>query len=325
MTGISILAEGIGVARIVRDGTATPPKLTVCEYFPTPSPAERPAILNEIAAKFQLDSAACTSLMDANNTNLLLVEAPEVDPTELKAAVRWRIKDLIDFHIDDAVIDVFDIEGQRQRGRANMMYVVVARFSAVREHIDLLENARVGLNVIDIPELAQRNIAALLKEDQNGVALLHFSPHSGLLTITRQGSLFLARTLEFGSDHLGAESSLPANFGDDDAANTTLTTTDTGLSAGLQRLLDSIVLEVQRSLDYYESHFGLPPVSGLVIAPTEQAVPGMLGYLSHSLGLPVRLLDLNTVLDSEQTIDDVLQARCFAAIGAALRVEERAL
>ncbi len=321
MTGISILAEGIGVARIIRESPTAPPKLTVCEYFPTPSAAERPAILNEIAAKFQLDSATCTSLMDAGNTSLLLVEAPEVDPTELKAAVRWRIKDLIDFHIDDAVIDVFDIEGQRERGRANMMYVVVARFSAVREHIDLLENARVGLNVIDIPELAQRNVATLLKEDQIGVALLHFSPHSGLLTITRQGSLFLARTLEFGSDHLGAESSLTADLGDDGAGDTT----DTGLSAGLRRLLDSIVLEVQRSLDYYESHFGLPPVSGLVIAPTEQAVPGMLGYLSNSLGLPVRLLDLNSVLDSEQTIDDVLQARCFAAIGAALRVEERAL
>ena len=97
------------------------------------------------------------------------------------------------------------------------------------------------------------------------------------------------------------------------------------MSPGLRRLLDAIVLEVQRSLDYSESHFGLPPVSGLVIAPTESPVPGMLGYLSSNLGLPVRLLDLNTVLECEQTLGDALQARCFEAIGAALRVEERAL
>ena len=262
--------------------------------------------------------------MDASHTSLLLVEAPEVDPTELKAAIRWRIKDLIDFHIDDAVIDVFDIEGQRQRGRANMLYVVVSRFSVLRDHIDLLENAHIDLGVIDIPELAQRNVAALLKEDQMGVALMHFSTSGGLLTVTRQNNLFLARSLEFGSDQLEAESSaVVGDIGDEE--ETTPAAGATEMSPGLKRLLDSIVLEVQRSLDYYESHFGLPPVSGLVIAPTEYPIPGMLGYLSSSLGLPVRLLDLNTVLECEQTLGDALQARCFEAIGAALRVEERAL
>lgn len=263
--------------------------------------------------------------MDESLSSLLLVEAPEVDPTELKAAVRWRVKDLIDFHIDDAVIDVFDIEGQRERGRTKMMYVVVSRISAVREHIDLLEHAHIDLSVIDIPELAQRNIAALLPEDQTGVALLHFSPRGGLLTITHQGNLFLARTLEFGSDQLGAEASPPIDYLDLEEGAGVTAGSGTEMPAGLQRLLDNIVLEVQRSLDYYESHFGLPPVHGLVIAPTEQSIPGMLGYLGSNLGLPVRILDLNTILDGEETLGDVLQAQCFTAIGAALRVEERTL
>lgn len=256
--------------------------------------------------------------MDASLSNLLLVEAPEVDPTELKAAVRWRIKDLIDFHVDDAVIDVFDIEGQR--GRTKMMYVVVARIATVQEHINLLESVDVNLSVIDIAELAQRNIAALLPEDQNGVALLHLTPRGGLLTLTRQGSLFLARNLEFGTDQLAAE--LPAAR---EESEFTLDTEDEGPSPGLTRLMDSIVLEVQRSLDYFESHFGLPPASGLVLAPMTQTIPGLAGYLGGNLGLPVRMLDLNTVLECEQTLSDELQALCLPAIGAALRVEERVL
>lgn len=259
--------------------------------------------------------------MDSEHSTLLLVEAPEVDPSELKAAVRWRIKDLIDFHVDDAVLDVFDIEGQR--GRTKMMYVVVARIATVQEHINLLEKAHVNLGVIDIAELAQRNIAALLPEDQSGVALLHLTPRGGLLTLTRQGNLFLARNMEFGTDHLAA--TLPGAASAQSDNEFTLDTEDDGVPPALRRLMDSIVLEIQRSLDYFESHFGLPPISGLVVAPLAQPVPGLAGYLGGNLGLPVRTLDLNTVLDCEQTLSDELQARCLPAIGAALRVEERAL
>ena len=299
------------------------PHLEVCEFYPTATLADRPATLDAIAGRYQLADADCTSLMEASQSSLLLVEAPEVDPTELKAAVRWRIKDLIDFHIDDAVIDVFDIDAQSERGRAKMMYVVVARISTVQEHIDLLEDAHINLGVIDIAELAQRNIAALLPEDPSGVAMLHFSRGTGLLTLTRQGSLFLARSLDFGTDLLAA--ALPMDNAMAEEGEFTLPEQHDDMSPMLARLFDNTVLEVQRSLDYYESHFGLPPVSGVVIAPTETPIPGLLSHLANNLGLPVRMLDLNTILETEQPLSDELQAQCLPAIGAALRVEERAL
>jgi len=324
LTGLSILGDGIGIARIQKGTQSAHPQLSFCEFHPATSTTERNTLLADLAAKYALDAAVCSSLMDAQHSSLLLVEAPEVDPTELKAAVRWRIKDLIDFHIDDAVIDVFDIEGQRERGRAKMMYVVVSRISTVQEHIDALEGAGINLSVIDIAELAQRNIAALLPEDAAGVALLHFSRNGGLLTLTRGGSLFLARTLEFGSDNFAMElaAQAAAQSGADEFRIDAL---EDNLSAGMQRLFDNAVLEVQRSLDYYESHFGLPPISALVLAPTEQPIPGLLGYLASNLGLPVRALDLTTIIDSNEPLSDALQAQCLPAIGAALRVEERTL
>jgi len=58
---------------------------------------------------------------------LLPIEAPDVDAAELKAAVRWRIKEFIDFHIDDAAIDVFEMPSQGPRARARTMYVGAAR------------------------------------------------------------------------------------------------------------------------------------------------------------------------------------------------------
>jgi MSHA biogenesis protein MshI len=166
----------------------------------------------------------------------------------------------------------------------------------------------VQLSAIDIPELCQRNIAALLPEDQVGVAVLHLSASGGLLTLSRQGSLYLSRALDVGASQLSAASG--------DAQE---------LTSEVARLLDGVVLEVQRSLDYYESHFSLPPITTLAVAPTERPIPGLIGHLAANLGVPVRLLDLNAVLNVASPLSDAVQATCFSAIGAALRLEEKTL
>jgi len=298
VTGLAASPSGIGVARI-EQSPGRAPVLASCEFRECAAPAQ-PGILAELVREQHLDAAHCVSVVDDKDFSLLLVEAPQVDPSELKAAVRWRIRELIDFHIDDAVIDVFDIPGQQERGRPKLMYVVAARIATVQQHIGLLEGAGVGLQVIDIPELCQRNVAAQLPEDQNGVAVLRLGRHGGLLTLTRQGALYLSRSMDIGVSQLCDP-------------------------AQAERLADAMVLEVQRSLDYYESHFSLPPIGTLVIAPTEEPLPGLLSRFGASLGIAVRMLDMNALFETTVALPDALQARCFMAIGAALRREEKAL
>jgi len=236
---------------------------------------------------------------------LLLVEAPDVDPSELKQAVRWRVKDLIDFHIDDAILDVFDIPGQLVRGRGRMMYVVAARSSLLSQRIAMLEDLSLQLEVIDIAELALRNVAALTGEDVSGVGLLYLAPDYGLITVTRQSTLYLARTLDTGHEALAAAGG-------------------SGGTPGSGGALESVVLEIQRSLDYYDSHFSQAAVGTLyVVAPSggEAIVSG----LDTALGMNVRQLDLRDVMECPDDLDLELQARCMLAVGAALRHEQATL
>jgi MSHA biogenesis protein MshI len=303
VTGLALSPDAIAFARCVRRPNEVP-RIELCESRAMAA-ADRAKLLPALAREFQLDRMRCVSVMDGNGFSLLLVEAPQVEAAELRAAVRWRIKDLLDFHVDDAVIDV---PGQEQRGRPRLMYVVAARVSTVRQEIDLLEGSGIQLAAIDIPELCQRNIAALLPEDQTGVAVLHLNGSSGLLTLTRAGSLYLSRTLEVGATQL-----LAANGDAQEPSDV------------LMRMLDGVVLEVQRSLDYYESHFSLPPIATLAVAPTARPIPGLVSHLAANLGVAVRSLDLNAVLHAEHPLSDAHQADCFFAIGAALRREEKAL
>jgi MSHA biogenesis protein MshI len=216
--------------------------------------------------------------------------------------------DLIDFHIDDAVVDVFDAPASGAHGQQKNMYVVVSRTSAVQQRVDELQQADANLATIDIPELVLRNITAGLPENEAGVAMIYLTRERGLIVITRQSALYFARTLDIGYDYLNQ---VVADAG--------------ALGLESNSAFDQLVLEVQRSLDYYDRYFVQPPVAGLVLAPMEVPVPGLDDYLHQALGQSVRYLDIGEVVDCEQPLSAAQQAHCLPAIGAALRQEPTSL
>jgi MSHA biogenesis protein MshI len=293
--------NAVAVARVKRD-KGMPPLLELCEYQEVENQSLRGAEIARLTNHHNLDNFECVGMLELGDYNLLLVEAPDVQPEELRAAIRWRVKDLIDFHIDDAVVDVFEVPNQKTTGRNRMMYAVVARSDVIKQNIDQLIGAGLNLNVIDIPELALRNIASLLPEDVGGVALVYIGDHYGLITITRQSTLYFSRRIDIGLNGLP------------DAARSSS-------NENIQRWLDGIVVEIQRSLDYYESHFSQPQVSAIVISPLGREVPGVLEYLSSQVDVPVRMLNVNELIDVDTPVDNDMQSKCMLAIGAALRQE----
>ncbi len=235
-------------------------------------------------------------VLDGSQYELLLVEAPRVEASELRSAVRWKIKSLIDFHIDDAVIDVFEIPGQENRPQGqSMMYVIAARARRIRELVDLFEEADRNLQVIDVADMALRNLAALLDDDVRGVAMLHLERDHGVITVTRQGNLYLSRRLETGHDNLGAEAS------------------------------EQLVLEVQRSLDYYDSHFAQPPVGSLRLLPGFAGCEQLIETLADGLDLEVSTFDPQAELDCRVALPQSELNATLIAIGGALRREEVSL
>ena len=156
--------------------------------------------------------------------------------------------------------------------------------------------------IIDIPELCTRNIATLLPQDADGVAFLHFTENHGILTVTRQGVLYHIRRINKRQREISSDST-------DDFART--------------ELVSTIVLEVQRSLDYYENHFdrrNRGPLSELVLAPGSD-FGGLAKSLHEQLGLTVSNLDLNRLFEMQSAMSPQEQGDCLLAVGAALRSE----
>ncbi len=243
-----------------------------------------------------------TSVLPTGSYQLLLVEVPNVPSAEVNAAVLWQIKDLLDFPAEDTVIELFEMPDQFSGGDKAMAYAVATRRIGIQEHIELLQSAGFSLDVIDIPELCTRNVATQLPQDADGVAFLHLMDSYGILTVTRQGVLYLVRRIERGRSALNAASK-------DEFART--------------ELVSTIALEIQRSLDFYESNFDRRQLSELVIAPGSD-IGGLADSLNGQLGLTVSSLDLDNLAEMPAPVSLEDQGECLLAIGAALRSESKA-
>lgn len=261
--------------------------------------------LERLGKELHADRYACTTLLPDGTYQLVSVEQPNVPSDELKIAIRWRLKDLLDFHVDDATIDVLSIPTDKNASSRNQsIYAVAARNSVIQQRQAHFEQARVPLRVIDIPELAQRNLSALVEPPGRGIAMLSFGREGGLLTVTFGGELCLSRRIDIAFSQL-----------------------QTGADQRTA-LLDRITLELQRSLDHVDRQFHFITLAKLLIAPVEDDTVGLREYLGANLYLPVESFTLDSVLDLSRTpelLGAAAQQRFFLTVGAALRHEEKVL
>lgn len=254
--------------------------------------------MERAARDLHLSNYRCSTMLRSGEYDIVLVEAPSVPRGEMKSALRWKVKDLVDYPMDEATIDFLDVprEEGAAEGRTQQLYAVLARKEIVQARIRKFDEAGIPLAVIDIPETAQRNIAALYEENDRGVALVYFGPNWGLLTISHRGELYLTRRLELGIEELAADME-DASFGPH----------------------ERVVLEIQRTLDHFERQFRHVAVGKLLLGPTDHATR-LREVLEEPFEMPVQQIDLGEVLafDGERP-DEHTQWRLFHHFGAALR------
>jgi len=301
---IDIREDGIYIAHVTPMPAARP-QVGLIAFYPADK-TQTAAILARLARDLHADRYEWTNLLNPGEYQLLSVEAPNVPQDELKTAIRWRLKDMLDFHIDDATIDVLDIPGDKNAPeRKGSMYAVVAHDQFIKQRQALFDQVKIPVGVIDIPEMAQRNISALLEPEGRGLALLSFDNTGGLLTITFAGELYLSRRF--------------------DVTLAQLLQTDTDQKNACH---DRTTLELQRSLDHFERQFRFITVSKLMLAPLGDAGSGLQEYLAANLYMPVETLNLEAVLDISKVPElqqPQQQQRYFMALGAALRHEVKTL
>lgn len=279
----------------VRRERDRPPRVTLADSVGRDGEVAQALIT--LRKSMRLDRYRCTTLLAHGAYQLIQTEAVPGPRDEARNVLRWKLKDQVDFPVEAAAVDLLPIPGEN---RTPQVFAALAAESVVAPLVQSFQAAKIRLEAIDLPELSQRNLAALFEQDGRGLATLIIDEDEGLLTFTANAELLVVRHVEINAGQL--------RTADQDRR---------------ERLFDRIALDVQRSLDNFDRNYSSIPLSGLVVAPIP-GVDGFLDYLRANLTLGVAPLDLPGVLDlgtAPALRDPLRQFQCLRAIGAALRDE----
>lgn len=269
---------------------------------------------------------------------VLQIAAPAVAPEELRSAARYQIREMVDMHIDDITLDVMHV-GDGQDKSSSQMFVVTAANAVVREHMALADDLQWPVTVIDIQEMAQRNLQSALAQragtpDRAQAVLLVTEERQAVLTISAKGELYYTRRLDLPPGfmamawgHAAQAEAVDAftpvgEYVPDYSPDTTGYGVDyvagaAGAGADGDRV-QRLVVEIQRSLDLWDRTWSGMPLNGLRVSAGERTTE-MVTWLASETGQPVTALEVDGLFTGMQGALPQDRAYCLPLLGALLR------
>lgn len=267
---------------------------------------------------------------------ILQIEAPAVAPEELRTAARYQIRDMVDVHIDDLTLDVLRV-GEDKGRVIGHLFVVAATNAMIREVMGIGQAMRCTVRVVDIQDLAQRNLQCLWARrngnpDRAHAALVVTDDNRALLTISANQELYYSRRIELGSGFMGSgwdDAAVPAQApqpemalapaGADAAAEPI-----PGLSPVETDRTQRVVVEIQRSLDLWERTWPKLMVGEISVYGGERSEE-FARRLERELGQRVSALDVGWQFPGFEGGSEADRLLCWPLLGALMRNEGRKL
>ncbi|MBY0419160.1 MAG: hypothetical protein K2W88_14015 [Pararheinheimera sp.] len=243
--GIHLSANSVKVVVLTQqpDGET---KVEQCFQEQFGSSAQLPAVFKAIALKLP-QGCHCTLVIPPERYMVLQIDKPPVPDNEISLALPWTIKDLVTLPDDDMVLDYLDLPLQNQLQSAKVN-VVVSSKSWLSDVVALFVQNKLELVSIQPEEWLARN---LLPAKNQALMLVSHQPGQDLaIQILQQGNLSFSRRLR-GFNRLDQYS----------------------LDELQQGVFDNLLLELQRSIDYFEGQLKQAPVKeiALLLANPNQA------------------------------------------------------
>ncbi|EHL30648.1 hypothetical protein [Legionella drancourtii] len=259
-------------------------------YFSAPSPLLIAQCLAEDVNKHYLVGHSCQVILAPNLYQLILMDMPDVAEDEIAKALRWQLKGLIDYPLNDIAVDAFTVPPHGAGGKRKKTFVTVTLLSALINKVAMLESCLLNVASISISELALSKILTRypLLSDAPSI-VISYDEELCQLHVHYQHDLYLFRTLPMSPSIIQADSS----------AN------------------QDMLLEIQRSIDYCLIELKLPEPKQIFFTPSFYEAKNLLIFLQKELDKDVRLLDINLLFASEPIAPEIM-SKIFYAVGGAL-------
>ncbi len=213
-----------------------------------------------------LKGRACHYVLSDEDYQLSLMDSPGLEGEELVQAMGWQVKDLLPYPVQDAVIDVFDVPQSTAKGGKPMVNVVATPKQQVLGIAKEVAYVGLDLQSVDISELALGCVMRMSGAHPRGEALAILHPGQGELLMFAQGQLAMSRKFDL-AYQAEVDEPLPT---------------------------EQLLLELQRTLDYYERQLGQLPPAKIRLAAKHLHESKLDDSFKQALNTPIELLELDS-------------------------------
>jgi type IV pilus assembly protein PilM len=288
--------------------------------------------------KLKREKAAVNFVGRAPVVRYLLL--PKMPKDELKEAVKWEAKKIVPIPIEEMVLD-FMVLGEQEEKEGKRLELVVVAAERSEVLVQYNELKRIGINIaaMDVNPLALLNAVCLnYAADLSGnVVFVDVGAVKTDINIIKQGVLRFTRNVQIGGEEItkAIERELQIRQNEAEAMKRQrgMVSSESGggvpgaegrLKTAIQPIVDRIVLETQRSIDYYRAQFREAEVRKVILMGGTPLLPGFQDYFSSYFGTAVEIDDPFAEIDCDEPSFAefrIMAPRFSTSVGLALRKE----
>lgn len=246
--------------------------------------------------EYGLYGSFCQLILAPSLYQLVLMDALDVNPKEMAKALRWQLKGLIDYPLNDIAVDAFIVPPHGAGDKRKKVFAAVTLQSALVNRVQWIENCCLKVHSVSIAELALSALLSRFPMTTDAPQLvISYDDEICQLHVFYRGDLYLFRSLTM---------------------NRTITQPN---SMAKQDML----LEIHRSIDYCLMELKFPEPKHVFFTPAFYEALDLLDFLKEELGKDVQVLDVNSLFASTPIAPDNLAQSFYAMGGVIMPLHER--
>jgi MSHA biogenesis protein MshI len=267
--------------------------ISFCEnhYFSESPSTKMLQSLRDVVDKYELYGHSCQVILSPSLYQLHLMDSPEVPENEVAKALRWQLKGLIDYPINDIIVEAFLVPPHGYGNKRKKVFAAITLQSGMQNELALLKSSYLDVSSVSIAELALCELIAHLTNESDPPSLVvSFDDDVCQLHVHYGNNLYLFRTVSIEKSIMEPQSPVK----------------------------NDILLEIQRSIDYCLMELKLPEPKKIFFTPSFYNASDLFVFLNEGLGKEVQLMDMSQIIAPESGLTQDDFATAFYALGGAL-------
>ncbi|MCO4759967.1 MAG: type IV pilus assembly protein PilM [Myxococcales bacterium] len=239
------------------------------------------------------------------------ISLPEMTVEELEDSIQWEAEQYIPFDIKDVFVDAEIINPNAGQGQMDVL-LVAAKKAIIEEMLDVVRDARVDPQVVDVDAFALYNAFELNYPVpvEETVALINVGAATININVVADGLSSFTRDITVGGNQLTEEISkqfaVPWEEAEHMKTSSETTLSMSGVLREVQRISErvseNLVSEIQRSLDFFAATSMNANISSVYLSGGAALQSGLIDGLERRLGAEVRALNPfnNLIIDPKK-------------------------